>query len=176
VFAGRSCAGAFDHRRAWVEDHMQMLCRVFAVEIASYAVMSNHLHVIARMKLDAPALWSATDVARRWFAVYPAAYFTDGTPKPASDAQVAAKSDDVAWVAVRRIAKPGHAPDERSAARQPAARRPRREKPAVGLAFVVHAVRALLGASHFHQKPTPSPATSVVGLVHQRQVVIDGEH
>jgi len=85
------CGGRFDHRRAWVEERLQALTRLFAVEVAGYAVMSNHLHVIVRMQRETPFTWSAADVARRWYAVYPAAYFADGTPKPASDALVQAK-------------------------------------------------------------------------------------
>jgi len=96
------CGGRFDHRRAWVEDRLQALARLFAVEVAGYAVMSNHLHVIVRMQRETPFTWSAADVARRWFAVYPASYFADGTPKPASDALVQAKAGDSAWVDERR--------------------------------------------------------------------------
>ena len=34
--------------------------------------------------------------------MYPASYFADGTPKPASDALVQAKAGDSAWVDERR--------------------------------------------------------------------------
>jgi hypothetical protein len=67
------------------------MAKLFAVEVAGFAVMSNHLHVVVRMQRDLPHTWGADDVARRWFAVYPAAYFADGTPKPASDALVQSK-------------------------------------------------------------------------------------
>jgi hypothetical protein len=96
------CGGRFDHRRSWVEDRLRALAALFAVEVAGYAVMSNHLHVIVRMQRDTPHAWNAQEVARRWFAIYPAAYFADGTPKPASDALVAAKSADAHWVGERR--------------------------------------------------------------------------
>jgi len=51
--------GRFDHRRAWVEERLQALARLFAVEVAGYAVMSNHLHVIVRMQRETPFTWSA---------------------------------------------------------------------------------------------------------------------
>jgi hypothetical protein len=96
------CGGRFNHRRGWVEERLETLSRLFAVEVAGYAVMSNHLHVVARMQRELPHTWTAEEVARRWFAVYPAAYFADGTPKPASDALVTARVADHAWIAERR--------------------------------------------------------------------------
>jgi len=96
------CGGQFEHRRAWVEERLELMAKLFAVEVAGYAVMSNHLHVVVRMQRDLPHAWGADDVARRWFAVYPAAYFADGTPKPASDALVQSKVADHAWIAERR--------------------------------------------------------------------------
>jgi hypothetical protein len=96
------CGGRFDHRRAWVEERLRSLAALFAVEVAGYAVMSNHLHVIVRMERDISHQWSATEVARRWFAVYPAAYFADGTPKPAPEGLVTAKAKDAVWVSERR--------------------------------------------------------------------------
>jgi len=44
---------------------------VFACEIASYAVMSNHLHLVVRMRPQEPTAWTAEDVARRWLSIYP---------------------------------------------------------------------------------------------------------
>jgi len=96
------CGGRFDHRRSWVEDRLKTLAALFAVEVAGYAVMSNHLHVIVRMEREKPHGWSAQEVARRWFAVYPAAYFADGTQKPASEALVNARASDAGWVSERR--------------------------------------------------------------------------
>jgi hypothetical protein len=96
------CGGRFDHRRAWVEERLETLSRLFAVEVAGFAVMSNHLQVVVRMQREVPHTWSAADVARRWYAIYPAAYFADGAPKPASDALVQSKVADGAWIAERR--------------------------------------------------------------------------
>jgi hypothetical protein len=43
----------FDHRRQWVEDRITFLAELFAVSVMSYAVMSNHLHVVLEIRPDA---------------------------------------------------------------------------------------------------------------------------
>ena len=96
------CGNAFGHRRGWVEERLQFLARIFAVEIASYAVMANHLHVILRMQVQDPHGWSGDEVARRWYAIYPADYHADGTPKPPAEALIQARRDDHPWIGIRR--------------------------------------------------------------------------
>ena len=39
----------WEHRRQWVEERLRELAGVFAVEIAAYAVMSDHVLVVQRM-------------------------------------------------------------------------------------------------------------------------------
>ena len=61
----------FSHRRAWIEQRLLFLTRVFTVHVQTYAVMSNHYHITVhytpkdRLELD------DHDVARRWLTVFP---------------------------------------------------------------------------------------------------------
>jgi len=36
----------FEHRRGWIVERSQQLAGVFALDIAAYAVMSNHFHIV----------------------------------------------------------------------------------------------------------------------------------
>jgi REP element-mobilizing transposase RayT len=65
ALTGRS----FEHRQQWLEDRILALAQVFAVAIHSYAVMSNHFHVIVATDPGVPWQWSDEEVARRWLAL-----------------------------------------------------------------------------------------------------------
>ena len=48
---------SFEHRRGWIEDKLLELGRIFALDIAAYAVMSNHYHVVLHIdKVQAEGL------------------------------------------------------------------------------------------------------------------------
>jgi hypothetical protein len=91
-----------DHRRQWVEDRLAYLARCFAVEVASYAVMANHLHVVLRLDPAVAATWTAQEVTRRWMSVYPREYLPDGTPVLPSEVVIHAQAKDAGWVEKRR--------------------------------------------------------------------------
>ena len=62
---------SYNHRRAWIRDRLEALAGLFGVEIAAFAVLSNHVHVILRIRPDVVALWSDQEVARRWLTLFP---------------------------------------------------------------------------------------------------------
>ncbi len=65
--SGRS----FDHRKQWIRDRLEELAGIFGIDIGGYAVMSNHLHVVLRIRPDIVARWSDEEVARRWWRLFP---------------------------------------------------------------------------------------------------------
>src|SRR5208282_5945106 len=67
----RLSGNSYDHRRSWIRDRLESLAGLFGVEIAAFAVMSNHLHVILRNRPDVVAFWSDSQVARRWLTLFP---------------------------------------------------------------------------------------------------------
>ena len=61
----------YEHRKLWIRDRLRLLSRAFAVDVLTYAVMSNHVHVVVRNRPDVAAAWPAEEVARRWEMVFP---------------------------------------------------------------------------------------------------------
>ena len=41
-----------NHRKQWIRERLQTLASVFGIEVCGYAVMSNHLHAVLRVRPD----------------------------------------------------------------------------------------------------------------------------
>ena len=61
----------YSHRRTWLVERMRQLAPCFAVDVYSYAVLSNHFHLVLRHDPLAHRDWSGEEVARRWFEAFP---------------------------------------------------------------------------------------------------------
>ena len=61
----------YGHRREWIRCRMERLASVFGVDVLTYAILSNHLHIVVRTRPDVIAGWSNSDVALRWLRVFP---------------------------------------------------------------------------------------------------------
>jgi REP element-mobilizing transposase RayT len=40
---------SFEHRRQWIVDRVKFLASIFNIDICSYAVMSNHYHLVLKV-------------------------------------------------------------------------------------------------------------------------------
>ncbi len=56
----------FDHRRQWIVDRVAELAAVFAIDVAAYAVLSNHYHLVLRIDIDRSRTWTDDEVVERW--------------------------------------------------------------------------------------------------------------
>ena len=70
----------FDHRKDWIQRRLEFLAGQFAIDVIGFSVMSNHFHTILRNRPDVVASWSDSEVARRWWNLFPARRNSDGTP------------------------------------------------------------------------------------------------
>ncbi|MDD3019334.1 MAG: transposase [Comamonas sp.] len=60
----------FDHRRGWIETRIRELASVFAIDVAAYAVMSNHYHAVLRVDTARAQALSDDEVLRRWTQLF----------------------------------------------------------------------------------------------------------
>lgn len=60
----------FDHRREWLIKRMKLLSSVFAIEIAAYAIMSNHYHLVVNVNRREALDWTDDEIIERWYQLY----------------------------------------------------------------------------------------------------------
>jgi hypothetical protein len=48
----------FEHRRGWILDRLHLLTQMFAIDIAAFALMSNHYHLVVRVDSAKASGWS----------------------------------------------------------------------------------------------------------------------
>ena len=107
----------FSHRKEWIRRRMEVLASVFGIDVLSYAIMSNHLHLILRNRPDVVAAWSDQEVAIRWLRVFPGRRLEEHLAEPAEndvktlarDAQrireIRRRLSDISWF-MRSLAEP----------------------------------------------------------------------
>ncbi len=57
---------SYEHRRGWIADKIKSLAETFAIDVAAYAVMSNHYHVVLRVDESGADAWTSLEVIERW--------------------------------------------------------------------------------------------------------------
>ncbi|MGI9213938.1 MAG: hypothetical protein ACR2HF_15835, partial [Methylococcaceae bacterium] len=60
----------FDHRRQWILDWILRLATVFCIDVAAYAVMSNHYHIVMRVDAKRAKELSVEEVLQRWTQLF----------------------------------------------------------------------------------------------------------
>ena len=60
----------YSHRKAWIEQRIRQLAGVFAIDVAAYAVMDNHYHIVLRVDRERAEAWSEEAVLRRWASLF----------------------------------------------------------------------------------------------------------
>ena len=55
----------YDHRKVWIEDQLRLLASHFGIDLLSFAILSNHFHLMLRSRPDVVETWDDAEVARR---------------------------------------------------------------------------------------------------------------
>lgn len=107
----------YSFRKEWIRRRMEALASVFAVDVLSYAIMSNHMHQILRNRPDVVANWSDEEAAIRWLRVFPGRRLEEHLAEPTENdvktlcrdkerlAEVRKRLSDVSWF-MRALAEP----------------------------------------------------------------------
>ena len=56
----------YEHRREWIANKLKSLTEIFAIDVAAYAVMSNHYHVVLQVDQKGAEAWNSLEVIERW--------------------------------------------------------------------------------------------------------------
>ncbi|MEB8434298.1 hypothetical protein OO007_18820 [Cocleimonas sp. KMM 6892] len=56
----------YEHRRKWISNKIKSLAEVFAIDVAAYAVMSNHYHIVLRVDQEGAEALNSLEIIERW--------------------------------------------------------------------------------------------------------------
>ena len=60
----------YEHRKDWIVDRIQLLNALFSIDLCSYAIMSNHYHLVVHINPKNTESWSNKEVAERWTTLF----------------------------------------------------------------------------------------------------------
>ncbi len=107
----------YSFRREWIRRRMEALASVFAVDVLTYAILSNHLHLILRNRPDVVAAWSDEEAALRWLRVFPGRRLDEQLAEPTENdvrtlagnsqrmTEVRSRLSDISWF-MRALSEP----------------------------------------------------------------------
>lgn len=61
---------SYEHRRDWVEQRIKQLASVFTIDIAAFAIMHNHYHIVVRVDNERIVELTTEEVLQRWTQLY----------------------------------------------------------------------------------------------------------
>ena len=107
----------YSFRREWIRRRMEALASVFGVDVLTYAVLSNHMHLILRNRPDVVRQWTDEQVAIRWLRVFPGRRLEEHLAEPTETdvkmlvadterlAEVRRRLSDISWF-MRALSEP----------------------------------------------------------------------
>jgi REP element-mobilizing transposase RayT len=65
------CGDGNEHRKDWIEQRLEQLASIFAIEVCGYSVLDSHLHVVVQLDPDRAKSWTDQEILERWTKLYP---------------------------------------------------------------------------------------------------------
>ena len=92
----------YDHRKVWIEDLLKRFAAAFGIDLLSFAILSNHFHLILRSRPDVVATWDDSEVARRWLMLCPVRKTAEHLPEDPNEPELdSIRNDPQKLAAVR---------------------------------------------------------------------------
>ena len=60
----------YEHRRGWIEDKLLELAGIFAIDVAAYAIMSNHYHLVLHIDKSQTESWDKNQIIEHWHQLF----------------------------------------------------------------------------------------------------------
>ena len=60
----------FEHRRGWIEQRLLSLSKAFCIDVAGYAILSNHYHVVLKVNCASAKSLTDEEVVHRWRQIF----------------------------------------------------------------------------------------------------------
>lgn len=92
----------YSHRKEWIRARLEELAGIFGIDVLSFAVLSNHLHVVVRTRPDVVKTWSDDEVALRWWRLFPQRRNEDGSAADPADVELNAIRNDTSGLKEKR--------------------------------------------------------------------------
>ncbi len=86
-------------RKSRIEHRLEELAETFAVAVAGFAILDNHLQLLVRLDPEVVRGWSDEDVVRRWGRLFPPRDKARQVA-PVSEEWVQARLKDARWVVI----------------------------------------------------------------------------
>lgn len=67
--------GSAVDRQEWMEQRIELLCSIYAIDDAAHSIMDNHVHALLRTAPQRIAEWSDEDVVQRWARLHSVSLF-----------------------------------------------------------------------------------------------------
>ncbi len=61
----------YSHRKLWIIKRLKFLSKIFAIDLAAYAVMSNHYHLVLHVNHSLTESWDDEEVIKRGAKLFP---------------------------------------------------------------------------------------------------------
>ena len=93
----------YDHRKQWIEGLLRRFAASFGIDLLSFAILSNHFHLILRSRPDVVGTWDDAEVARRWLMLCPVRKTPEGLPAEPNESEIDTIQNDPRKLAAVRL-------------------------------------------------------------------------